>query len=451
MTAMLPPGVQTAVNDGLMNLTSGMGTARDKAGKAFYQAQQVDHTKVINAYSASSFVQRAVDMPSEDSVREWRDWQCESKDITLIEAEEKRLGLKLKVLEARRLSRLVGGAAILIGLGDADPTKPIEVDKLKRGAIKYLTVLSRDDITAGEIEDDVMKENYGRPRFWYFTTTMGKNQIIHPSRLAFFHGVNPLITVSRNNVDGWGFSDIQGKLERILAVEETAANILSLVYEAKVDVFKIPDLMKNLSERGVKYETDVLTRLSLAALGKSNTGALVMDAEEDHEQKSIAFGGLHEIMDRMMQLASGAVGIPMTLFFGVSPGGMNATGESDVRNYYDRVKVEQETKITPSLYILDECLIRSALGERPKDLFYEWASLWQMDETERVKNGKTIAETFDLISGMQILEDEILGQALITALTENGSVPGLEETLANLEAKKLKEDQDEIEDESDDE
>lgn len=435
VAASLPPGMVIqipSVNDGLVNLTSGMGTSRDKASQATYTKATFDSEKVLNAYANSSFVQRAVDMPSEDAVRQWRDWQADSTDITFIEAEEKRLNLKMKVLEALRLSRLVGGAAILIGNGDKDPREPIDWENMEMGGIKYLTVLSRDDITAGLVEDDVMSEGYGKPKYWYFTTSTGGMQQVHPSRLAFFYGVPPLITTSRNNNDGWGYSDIAGKLDRIIAVEELASNISSLVYEAKIDVFKIPKLMKNLSERGVKYEQEVLSRLSLASLGKSNTGSLLMDGDEEYEQKSFTFGGLHEIMDRMMQLASGATGIPVTLFFGISPGGLNATGDADIRNYYDRVSVYQETRMTPGMRVLDECLIRSAIGERPNDLHYEWASLWQTSDEEKVENGKTLAETFKILAEMGTYELEVIGMALANALTENGSAPGLEELLAEF-------------------
>jgi len=39
-----------------------------------------------------------------------------------------------------------------------------------------------------------------------------------------------------------------------------------------------------------------------------------------------------------MQLASGAADIPMTRLLGQSPAGMNATGDGDMRNYYDRIE-----------------------------------------------------------------------------------------------------------------
>ncbi|MFQ8761936.1 MAG: anti-CBASS protein Acb1 family protein [Intestinimonas sp.] len=46
---------------------------------------------------------------------------------------------------------------------------------------------------------------------------------------------------------------------------------------------------------------------------------------------------------------SGASRIPVTKLFGRSPAGMNATGESDLRNYYDYVDTLREAKLRPIL------------------------------------------------------------------------------------------------------
>jgi hypothetical protein len=45
---------------------------------------------------------------------------------------------------------------------------------------------------------------------------------------------------------------------------------------------------------------------------------------------------------------------------------MNATGESDTRNYYDRIKSDQKVYQEPAMNTLDEVLIRSAIGSKPE-------------------------------------------------------------------------------------
>lgn len=408
--------------DGLVNLVSGMGTGRDKAGQASYAMPVMTDQQALIAYKASRLVGRIIDLPAQDSCREWREWQAKSVAITDIEAEEKRLNVQGKVLEARRQARAFGGAAILIGTGDSDPSKPLDPSRLKKGGVKYLTVLGKEDLTVGDIEQNPTVEGYGQPIFWRDNR---QNQI-HPSRLVVFHGVRPFSGLSYDTQDGWGDTVLNGTLERVTAVDEVAGNVLSLVYEAKVDVIKIPDLMLNLQNRGQKFVDEVLKRLGLATIAKGNNGTLILDALEEYEQKNASFSGLPDIMDRMMQLASASSGIPMTLLFGQSAAGMNATGEGDARNYYDAVKVQQTLEMQPAMVLLDECLIYSSLGNRPSDLHYTWRPLWQPNAKERAETGKFIADALKVIDDMQALPREVLGKAAVNGLTEAGSHPGLE-------------------------
>ncbi|TGU12158.1 phage portal protein, partial [Mesorhizobium sp. M2D.F.Ca.ET.153.01.1.1] len=87
-------------------------------------------------------------------------------------------------------------------------------------------------------------------------------------------------------------------------------------FEAKVDVIKIPNFMSNLADQ--EYEQKVLQRLTLAAMAKGVNGALLLDAEEEYEQKQAQFGGLVDLPMGIMQLVSGASDIPMTRLLGQS-------------------------------------------------------------------------------------------------------------------------------------
>lgn len=426
-------GQTVQVNDGLQNLVSGMGTSRDKGWQAAYTAPVYTQHDLLTAYQASSMIQRAIDLPAQDACREWREWQAKSVDISAIEAEERRLGLVAKVFEARRLARLYGGAALLIGTGEADVTKPISPDRIRQGGLKYLTVLSRNELTASDMERDPRIDGYGKPKHWTINSAESGSMDIHPSRLVIFHGLDPLADFNSQSIsDGWGRSVLPGMLDALRRVDEIAANVNSLTYEAKVDVIKVPDLMANLQARGAAYEADVLHRITLAATAKGINGTILLDALEDYSQKSASFGGLPDILDRFMQLASAAAGIPMTLFFMISPGGMNATGESDVRNHYDNIKVQQTMRMEPAMAVLDECLIRSALGRRPDDLHFTWRPLWQPTAKERAETGKVLAETIKAGIETDTIPMEPAGAALVNALTETGSFPGLEGYVAGF-------------------
>ena len=59
---------------------------------------------------------------------------------------------------------------------------------------------------------------------------------------------------------------------------------------------------------------------------------------------------------------AGAAEIPATRLFGRSPQGLNATGESDLKTYYERIAQLQETYLRPALERLLPVMEISAFG-----------------------------------------------------------------------------------------
>ncbi len=178
-----------------------------------------------------------------------------------------------------------------------------------------------------------------------------------------------------------GDSVLLSVVEAIKQADGTAANIASLVFEAKVNIIRLPDFMQNIGN--AEYRAKILERYTLAATAKGINGDLLLDKEEEFEQKTASFATLPEVLMAFLQIVSGAADIPATRLLGQPPAGMNATGESDLCNYYDRLQAMQEVEMTPAMMQLDECIIRSGTGSRDADIYYEWAPLWGMSEKEK--------------------------------------------------------------------
>ena len=70
----------------------------------------------------------------------------------------------------------------------------------------------------------------------------------------------------------------------------------------------------------------------------------------------------------MMMDVAGAARIPVTKLFGRSPAGMNSTGESDMRNYYDYIDSIRDTTFRAIIERLLPVLAMSAWGKIPDDL-----------------------------------------------------------------------------------
>lgn len=412
------------VNDGLQSLIGALGDPlRDKSASTFYGMPIVDDNQLLNAYRGSWISRKVVNIPAFDSVRRWRNWNADAKQIEAIEKEEKRLDLKRKVLVARVRARLWGGSAIYIGTGDQNLAEPLNVEGIGRGGIKYLTVMSRSKIAAGEIDYDPTSENYEKPAYY---TVNGR--VIHPSRLVIFTGhEQPEPGFAVFGGVGWGDSVLLSLFDAIKNADAVPANVASLVFEANVDVFGVKDLFAQMSDPD--YEKRLLNRFMLVGANKSVNRSIIRDFDETFERKAISFSGLDAVIEKFLQIVSGASDIPATRLLGMSPSGMSSTGESDLRNYYDGISAAQELEVEPPMRRLDEALIRSALGVYDESIWYQWRPLWQMSDKEKAEIGKMNAETANIISTASLLPQLALSEALANQLTESGFYPGLEQMI----------------------
>jgi len=437
--------------DTLKSFVSGLGTAqKDKTLGLSYEMRSISDAELNAMHRCDWLARKIVDIIPNDMTREWRNWQAEAKIIEAIEAVEKAplVSVQLKVNEAMRKARLLRGSAIYIGLRGAKTEEPVELDKIKAGDLQYLNVLNRSEVSAGEIVRDVTSEFYGQPSYYEMNGATGTTVRIHPSRIVRFVGADILDQQFAN--DGWGDSILQVVYDAVQNSSSIQQHVASMVPEAKVDVIYIPQLSEFL--KNPTTERQLTSRFAYANQIKSNFNMVLLegngtDAGEKWEQKELSFTQLPEIMQIFLQVASGAADIPVTRLLGQSPAGMNATGDSDTRNYYDNISSRQRTELGPRLNYLDEIIIRSALGSRPPEVHYTWAPLWGLSETERATNFKTKVDAVRGIAGSggmnpSLVPLEALSDALVNMLVEDGSLPGIGEAVEKYGslAKQMEED-----------
>lgn len=416
----------TFARDTLVNLVSGLGTDRDKRAGSVYAVPPLDDEQLISAYRSSWLPKKIVDIPAMDAVRKWRDWQADSDTIEKIEEEEKRLDLRGKVMSALIKARLLGGAAIYIGTGDARPEEEFDPERISAEGIKHLNVLTRRELSAGEIELDPESEWYARPKWYELANNTSQMVRIHPSRLVIFKGSEPPVD-ELGTYQGWGDSVLMATTDAIKNADGTAGNIAAMTFEAIVDIIKVPNLMSQVADP--EYRSRFMERYQLFGMGKSTTRLGILDSEEEYERKQMSFATLPEVMQTFLQIVSGAADIPVTRLLGQSPAGMSATGESDLRNYYDRISAMQELEITPAMKRLDEALICSATGTREPEVHYIWSSLWQISDKERAEIGKLDAETIEKLDMTGLFPREALAKAGANMLVEHSIMPGLQEAI----------------------
>lgn len=445
----MPHALSRNVSDSLYNLTTGLGTSKDKSYGTMFGFNSMDKAQLEAAYRSDWISRKVIDIPAYDATREWRTWQSETSDTSKIETVENSLNVRQKLKMALTRSRLYGGGGLVMGVDQGNSADPLDVAKLGKDCLKWVHAVSRYEITAGPTDWDLNSPWFGTPAYYERSiqavsatanpdvnvmrqqakqnatlSTNGGIVRIHPSRFVRFVGME---YPEWSTGDGWGDSVLQIVADAVLAMGTVAQSIASLVQEAKLDIIKIPEMSERIADK--KYEARLNARFATSNILKSMFSLLILDKEEDWQRVQQQFTGMPEVLQEYMLMVCGGADIPATRFLGQSPKGMNATGDSDTRNYYDKVSTEQEITVTPAMQTLDDVIVISALGSKPDGLFYEWNPLWQMDEAQKadiaVKQSQVM--TADVNAGL--MDPMVLQKAREAQLIESGFYPGIEQII----------------------
>lgn len=379
-------GKLSFITDALANVGLNLNAGRSKNLGTRYTFTPLSPGEISAAYRGAWLPRKVVDLPAQDATREWRAW--DDPKVALL---EEKLRVKQAVLRAYKSARLYGHAGIYVGTDNRSVSSPMGNNEV----IQSLTVVGHDYLSVSEWDSDPASSDFGNPKMF----TVGSASV-HPSRIILFIG---------EEVPGdsavLGDSVLQSTYEALKNADSVAANVAELVFEAKIDVVKVPGLMQNVGD--TEYVDALNKRIALMMQYKSVNNALLMDSEEEWSQKQIVFGSLNELLMTAYQITAGAASIPMTRLLGRSASGLNASGNNEIRDYYDTIHGLQTMLIEPAMLRFDEQLCRNA---GVPDADYQWNTLWQMEAQEQANANQANGNAIAALSKASVLGTEQLGQ-----------------------------------------
>lgn len=425
--------------DTLQNLISGLGGPKDKGSANVFVLNEITPDTLLAMYRGDWIARKLVDIPAKDITKSWRVWKAESSIVELIEAAEKhpRINLAANICLTRQHARLLGGAIMYFSLKRQNPNTPLDLEKVRKDDLQYVRVFGRTEIGEEGYRDDLADEWYGHPEYYTVSSRDGAPVQIHPSRVVRFLGM-PRLDLGAHTF--WhGDSVLQVAYTAVVNASSAQEHIAGLIPEAKTDVMYIPGLGELLSTPA--GTSAITTRFQFAAMMKSMFNMVLLDgvgaetAEgesvgESWEQKQIRFTDLPDLLMQYLQVVSGSADIPLTRFLQQSAAGLNATGEGELRNYYDGLAGDQKNEVTPALAAFDEVLIRSATGSRDASIWYEWAPLWMPTPEQQSKSFQEKATGAKALWETGLIPAPALSEALVNTFIEDGSLPGLEKAIA---------------------
>lgn len=419
------------ITDGLANVVANIATEKDKAAGWSYYATMIDATTAETIYRGTWMARKVAQIIPGDACREWRLWQADAATIEAIEEIEREFRVRHLVREAWVWARVFGGAAILFGLdGDQDLEKPATPGK----KIKYTRVMTAQALEGDTttITTDLASPNFGLPEIYvYRPKTTAIEQRIHYTRLVRFFGdrISPDSPIE-TTLKGWGESIYVGIFSAMTQAGGASAVLASLLPEAKTDVISVDGLGGLLARP--EGEALIQKRFALAAMLKSVNNTLLLDKGDTYEQKQINFSQVTDVHRALFAEFCAAADVPQTRMLGQAPGGLNSTGESDLRNYYDAIRDRQENDLRPALDQIDAFVFAHAGITLGKDDWYQFAPLWTPKASESAEVEAKFATAIKSLADSGLFADEFLADIARKRMEESGQWPGIEDAADEL-------------------
>jgi len=387
------------VMDGFSNIMARLG---DNSGNIMeatdYHMKRIsrDYNLLNTLYRTNWIVRRLIDVVPEDMLKNW--YKIESQiDLDAqrkLYRVERSTQIRSKILEGLKWGRLYGGAAGLIVIDGHDDIleEPLSLDMVTPDSFKGIIILDRwSGVTSSlGIVKDYNDPNFGLPELYnVYDETIGTGTNVHHSRIVRFTG-RDLPYLERLGEQYWGASELEHVFDELKKRDNTSWNIASLVFRANLDVFKVEG-MEQIALMPEMIQRDLYKTLTALNEMKNNQGMQIIGKNDSVESHQYAFSGLSDVYELFMMDISGAAEIPVTKLFGRSPAGMNATGESDMQNYYDSIEEKQESDLRPIFDVLLPIMCMSAFGAVPDDLDYTFVNVRRPSEDEKKNLAQQVA------------------------------------------------------------
>ena len=271
--------------------------------------------------------------------------------------------------------QLFGGSAILVGAEDGRPVEePLDERALER--VHFLLDLDPREVQPHQGALAIAPTHYRVQVGTY-------SRVVHRSRLILFKGL-PLPRRERQNRQGWGASRIERAWDAIRQFHGSWSAANHAMTDASQAVYRIKGLAQMIQAGN---EEVIRARVALTNMMRSLARAIVLDFDhEDFRRDANPMTGVADVLEQRYQRIAQALEMPVTVLTGMSPAGLNATGESDVRLWYDRIANERTRYFEPRLSRVVRLVMTSRLGptrgEVPADWAIEFPSLWQTTDAE---------------------------------------------------------------------
>jgi len=319
---------------------------------------------------------------SNEITRKWISFSTDNgragDKISQIESEIDRVGLRSAIRRMAEHDCYFGRGQLAINIRGADNKKPIVLSprSIGLGALESVVPVEAQWTTPANYDAlNPMSPDFYRPIAWY---VMG--QLVHASRMCtVITRPLPNILTPAYNFSGISLSQLaEPYVDNWL---RTRQSVSDLINNFSITVLKT-DMMSALAGEG--DSSGIVNRAKVFTQSRSNLGLMMVDMQnEELVQLNTPLSGLHELQAQAQEQLCSVSRIPAIVLTGLSPSGLNASSEGEIRVFYDWISSIQDGFYREPIQRVINIIQLSLFGEIDKSIRFDFIPLHQLTELEK--------------------------------------------------------------------
>lgn len=305
--------------------------------------------------------------------------------------------------KAAALCGYFGGCLIYVDTDDEDLLSALDEKSLNH-SIKGYVLIEPINVYPGRYNStNPLRADYFIPETWFVL-----GQEVHASRLLYLAAdeVNMLLKPAYNF---FGIAPAQIAADSVSHFIKDREAASRLLHKYSLLVFKTD--MGSVLYSGNPEE--LYSRVKVLADFRDNNSVIIIDKEdEDIVTVTTSLAGVTDVVRLSLELMPIMFRQPLTKFLGISPGGMNATGESDENNWNEYVLSQCEKIFRKPVKRLLELIQYDLFGEVDECIDFIFQVQSSNDEVKEINNNKIKADTYVQLTTAGIISPEEARKAL---------------------------------------
>ena len=391
----------------------------------------------LSGLAQDGLISAGVEVVANDMTREWieltrdteidadGDGDVDNDDAKATDKRKKDLEAAMRKFKVRELvhraavcTRYNGGCLVFIDTGETSPDelrKPLDLTgkgmEMAQGKLRGFTVVEPINLSPGIYNSAYpLRKDYMEPEYWYVLGTQ-----VHSSRFIKFTSGN-VPDLCKPMYNFFGVPPAQVWYDYVIHFRRNRTSA-SRLFE-KQSHLVVKTMMKDMLNNAAAA-TALENRLRYIAQTRSNDGIFGIDKEdEDLVLVECSLAGIAEVPRQALEFVSAIMRIPAVKLMGISPSGFNATGQSDIVNYNDHVRTEQEHVLRGPIEKFLQCVQLHVDGQLDQAIGFEFNELGGEDETIQSTIRKTNADALIAMTMGEVFTPEG-GRAAILANPED--------------------------------